>query len=75
MNMILRLIVSEIAERYGVSEAEVLRDMREAVEAGRRSSEPEVQEVWTEIPKGGDLVENTIQYVIDRLLKRGSDLR
>lgn len=46
-------IYAEIAKRHGTSTEKVRRDIRNALKAGERNPDPEVQAVWAKIPHSG----------------------
>ena len=51
--MEIRDIIAMVAEKHGVSEEEVYADMKEAIAAGFHSTDPEVKEIWKNIPMEG----------------------
>ena len=47
-------IIRQIARDHHVTEDEVRRDMKEAMDAGRNNPDPAVQEKWTRFEYAGD---------------------
>ncbi|WP_449290984.1 hypothetical protein [Oscillibacter ruminantium] len=57
--------LEEVAKKEGVSVFEVRREIANALEEGKRSSDPAVQAAWARIPHAGE--EPTVEEVITYL--------
>ena len=49
----IRQIISEIARMYGISEAEVRKEMQDAIREGMANPDPSVQAQWQDTPWQG----------------------
>lgn len=64
----LDVILAKIAKANGTSVQEVRKEMQVAMEAGQRSEDPKVKEIWNQIPKKGQ--ELTLEEFVDYLVRR-----
>lgn len=61
-------ILAKIAKNHGVTVQEVRKEMEEAMEAGQRSEDPKVKEIWDRIPKKDQVL--TLEEFVDYLIQR-----
>ncbi|MCD8050767.1 MAG: hypothetical protein LUE89_03710 [Clostridiales bacterium] len=71
-------IIKIIAQKNGVREDEVLREMQAAIEAALKSEEPTAQAHWRSLPKRGDIPtpEEVVAYLVQQVIEdsRGDSL-
>ena len=62
-------IIKQIAIKNGVSPAEVEADMREAMQAGMASTDPQAQELWKQIAPDGKepSIDRFLEFVSGRV--------
>lgn len=61
-------ILAKIAKNHGVTVQEVRKEMEAAMEAGQRSEDPKVREIWDRIPKKDQVL--TLEEFVDYLIQR-----
>ncbi len=61
-------ILAKIAKNHGVTVQEVRKEMEAAMEAGQRSEDPKVKEIWDRIPKKDQVL--TLEEFVDYLIQR-----
>lgn len=61
-------ILKRIAISHGVTVQEVRKEIQEAMEAGQRSEDSKVREIWDKIPQKGQ--ELTLEEFLDFLIQR-----
>lgn len=61
-------ILAKIAKKHGVTVQEVRKEMEAAMEAGQRSEDPKVKEIWDRIPKKDQVL--TLEEFVDYLIQR-----
>ena len=66
-------IIRQIACDNHVTEAEVRRDMREAMDAGRQNTDPKVQAKWAGFEYAGDepTLEEFILWMVSKIKESG----
>ncbi len=63
--MNVRKAIAETAKQNGVSVNEVLEEIQKAINEGMKSSDPQVKEMWKNIPRKGEIPtpEEIIEFI------------